>query len=145
MKTFLALSLSYVVFILLINVKMPTIVGILTFKSRINFVLSWVEHGKSIITSGPGDFFMDGSKVEVPFDVHWVIPRKIHVTSKWYFKLLGFDKQVLNTYFQYILCNKITNFIIFDLSLIYQALQCLGLMKMVSICNIFVKNTVKPV
>ena len=28
------------VFIMLINVKMPTIVGILTFMSRINFVLS---------------------------------------------------------------------------------------------------------
>ena len=33
------LSLSDVVFIMLINVKMPTIVGILTFMSRINFVL----------------------------------------------------------------------------------------------------------
>ena len=53
MKKFLALSLSDVVFIMLINVKMPTIVGILTFMSRINFVLSWVEHGKSFITSGP--------------------------------------------------------------------------------------------
>ena len=42
------------VFIMLINVKMPTIVDILTFMSRINFVLSWVEHGKSFITSGPG-------------------------------------------------------------------------------------------
>ena len=40
MKTLLALSLSDVVFIMLINVKMPTIVGILTFMSRINFVLS---------------------------------------------------------------------------------------------------------
>ena len=59
MKTFLASSLSDVVFIMLINVKMPmivslsdvrfimlinvkmpTIVGILTFMSRINFVLS---------------------------------------------------------------------------------------------------------
>ena len=30
--------------------KMPTIVGILTFMSRINFVLSWVEHEKSFIT-----------------------------------------------------------------------------------------------
>ena len=29
-----------VVFIMLINVKMPTIVGILTFMSRINFMLS---------------------------------------------------------------------------------------------------------
>ena len=34
------------------NVKMPTIVCILTFTSRINFVLSWVEHEKSFITSG---------------------------------------------------------------------------------------------
>ena len=39
-KKLLALSLSNVVFIMLINVKMPTIVGILTFMSRINFVLS---------------------------------------------------------------------------------------------------------
>ena len=31
---------SDVVFIMLINVKMPTIVGILTFMSRINFMLS---------------------------------------------------------------------------------------------------------
>ena len=37
---FLALSLSDVVFILLMSVKMPMIVGILTFMSRINFVLS---------------------------------------------------------------------------------------------------------
>ena len=39
-KTFLALSLSAIVFIMLINVKMPTIAGILTFIIRINFVLS---------------------------------------------------------------------------------------------------------
>ena len=38
---------------MLINVKMPTIVGILTFMSRISFVLSCVVHGKSFITSGP--------------------------------------------------------------------------------------------
>ena len=42
------------VFILLINAKMPTIVGILTFMSRINFMLSSVEYEKSFITSGPG-------------------------------------------------------------------------------------------
>ena len=35
-----ASSLSDAVFIMLINVKMPTIVGILPFMSRINFVLS---------------------------------------------------------------------------------------------------------
>ena len=40
MKKFLALSLSDVVFIVLIKVNMPTIVGILTFMSRMNFVLS---------------------------------------------------------------------------------------------------------
>ena len=39
-KKCLALCLSDVVFIMLINVKMPTIVGILTFMSRIKFVLS---------------------------------------------------------------------------------------------------------
>ena len=37
---------------MLINVKMPTIVGILTFMSRINFLLSRVEHEKSFITLG---------------------------------------------------------------------------------------------
>ena len=40
-------------FFLLMNVKMPTIVGILTFMSRKNFMVSWVEHEKSFITSGP--------------------------------------------------------------------------------------------
>ena len=39
-KKFLALCLSGVVSIMLINVKMPTIVGILTFIRMINFVLS---------------------------------------------------------------------------------------------------------
>ena len=38
-KTFLAFILSSVVFIMLINVKMPTIVGILTFMSMINGML----------------------------------------------------------------------------------------------------------
>ena len=47
-KKFLALSFSNVVFIMLINVKMPTIVGILTFVSRINDVLSCVEHEKKL-------------------------------------------------------------------------------------------------
>ena len=41
-------------FFLLINVKMPTIVGILTFMSRKNLMLSWAGHEKSFITSGPG-------------------------------------------------------------------------------------------
>ena len=48
------LKLSDVVYILLINVKMPPSVGILTFMSRINSILSWVEHKKSYISSGLG-------------------------------------------------------------------------------------------
>ena len=40
MKKFLALNRTDVVSIMLINVKMPTIVDILIFRSRINFVLS---------------------------------------------------------------------------------------------------------
>ena len=75
-KLFSCSTLPSTKFILLINVKMPTIVGILTFISMINttseslkarkfgilrlfslmsswnFVLSWVEHEKSFITSG---------------------------------------------------------------------------------------------
>ena len=38
-KIFLAFRRSDVVFIMLLNVEMPTIVGILTFMSMINFVL----------------------------------------------------------------------------------------------------------
>ena len=39
---------------MLTNVKMPTIVGILTFIRRIEFVLSLVEHDKYVITSISG-------------------------------------------------------------------------------------------
>ena len=39
-KTFLASKLLNGIFMMLINIKMPTIVGISTFMSRINFVLS---------------------------------------------------------------------------------------------------------
>ena len=44
----LCFQIDNVVFIMLINIKMPTIVGILTFISMINFVLSSVEHEKSL-------------------------------------------------------------------------------------------------
>ena len=62
MKRILALSLSDVEFIMLVNVKMmlvnvkmPTIVGILTFISKINFMLSRVEHDTNFITPGRQD------------------------------------------------------------------------------------------
>ena len=44
---------------------MPKIVGILTFMSRMNFVLSGVQHGKSFITSGPGLTFLFACKGQV--------------------------------------------------------------------------------
>ena len=40
-------------FFLLIDVKMPTVVGILTLMSKKKFMLSCVEHEKSFIASGP--------------------------------------------------------------------------------------------
>ena len=46
-----ALKLLDVVSILLINVKMQTIVGILTFISRINSMLNCAVHGNSFKTS----------------------------------------------------------------------------------------------
>ena len=57
---------------MLINVKMPKIVGILTFMSRIHFVLS-VEHGKSFITSGPGSH-VDSllANVILPLQTVWI-------------------------------------------------------------------------
>ena len=42
-----AFNISDDVFIMLINVKMPIIVGILTFMSMINVMLSLVEHEKT--------------------------------------------------------------------------------------------------
>ena len=68
-KTFFMHSSAEAKIILLINIKMSTIVGILTFISRVNYRLRWskpeimrslnfmrslVEHEKCFITSGPG-------------------------------------------------------------------------------------------
>ena len=50
---FLGSDKPRMLFFLFINVKMPTIVGILTFMSWKNFMLNSVEHEKSFITSGP--------------------------------------------------------------------------------------------
>ena len=80
-KKLLASSLSDVVFIMLINVKMPTIFGILTFMSRINFVLSWVEHGKSFITSGPG--FIRSQLKSVEQKYKWITVQSLCNTMFW--------------------------------------------------------------
>ena len=49
-STFLGSDKLIMLFFMFINVKMPTIVGILTFMSRKNFM---TKHEKSFITSGP--------------------------------------------------------------------------------------------
>ena len=51
MKTVIAFKRSDVVFIILINIKKAKK---LTFMSKINFMLSLVEHDKSFTISGPG-------------------------------------------------------------------------------------------
>ena len=51
-KTYLACKLPDDVYVMIIKVKMPTTVGILTFKSMINFVLVWVERGKGFYHLG---------------------------------------------------------------------------------------------
>ena len=51
---FLGSGKPRMLFFPLINVKMPTVVGILTCMSRKSFMLSWVEHKKSFITLGAG-------------------------------------------------------------------------------------------
>ena len=48
-KAFLASKLSNVFFVMLINVKMQTLVGILTFMSMIHFMHTSIEHEKSLI------------------------------------------------------------------------------------------------
>ena len=51
-SVFLGSDKPRMLFCLLMNVKMPTIVGSLTFISRKHFMLSCVEHG-FFMTSGP--------------------------------------------------------------------------------------------
>ena len=52
-RLFLGSDKSTMLFFRLMNVKMPTVIGILTFMNRKNFMLSWVEYENFFITSGP--------------------------------------------------------------------------------------------
>ena len=81
MKKFLALSFSDAVFIMLINVKMPTIVGILTFMSRINFVLSWVELEKSFIASGQVKEIYTCITIKILLVSHALINAQPHISE----------------------------------------------------------------
>ena len=51
-RNYLAFNFSDVVLIMLINIKRPIIVDILTFMSMIHLMLSRVEHDKSVVTPG---------------------------------------------------------------------------------------------
>ena len=75
-------------FVLLIYVKMPTIVGILTFMGRKNFMLNSLEHEKSFITSGPGKQigslkscfpFIEMKKKQGAVPVHFKLTKTIEV------------------------------------------------------------------
>ena len=57
---FLGSDKPRMLFFPLINVKMPTIIGILTFMSRKIFMLSRIEHEKSFITSEQGTIELKG-------------------------------------------------------------------------------------
>ena len=57
-SVFLGSDKPIMLFFLLINIKMPTIAGIVTFLSRNKFIFSLVEHD-FIIPSGPD--FVTGS------------------------------------------------------------------------------------
>ena len=61
---------------MLINVKMPTIVGILTFMSRINFLLNLVEYEKSFITSGPDLIYMLTTEMVTGYGKNWGVVHK---------------------------------------------------------------------
>ena len=52
-SAFLGSDKPGMLFFMLMNFKMSTVVGILTIMSRKNFMLNRAEHEKSFITSGP--------------------------------------------------------------------------------------------
>ena len=72
--------------IILINVKMTTNIGIFTFMSRINFMLSGVEHEKSFITSGPVHQYCFGDKGRCQIYHKSIMP---HVSKVFIFGTMG--------------------------------------------------------
>ena len=85
---FLGSHLPTMLFFLLINVKMPTIVGILTLMSRKNFMLSRVEHEKSFITLGPGEQNTGFIKMVDKFDMN-LTPYRGRVGSNHLHEIIG--------------------------------------------------------
>ena len=76
---------------MLINVKMPTIVGILilTIMSMIHFMLNCVEHEKSFITSGPDVFRLVNLQTQIRLAI-WkcnnkIIPQSLHSLPQYFY------------------------------------------------------------
>ena len=71
---------------LLINMKMPTFVGIFIFISRGNSILSWVGHKKSFITSGLG------VRIYKVITVGTSLHTNINFTCMCYWRLFNIDR-----------------------------------------------------
>ena len=112
------------IFIMLINIKKPTkFLGILTFISMINFMLSWVEHEKSFITSEPGVRCAPG-----PYGLVFNSPetnlRFRHLTS--YNKGIKFSHlQDFSTYHIYALNYSVNKHILLYYPIVYIQSNCL--------------------
>ena len=72
---------------MLINMKKPTVVGIFIFISRENFILSWVEHEKSFITSGPDLSVYAPRQLKFYFSVETYALISLRIISPQYFLL----------------------------------------------------------
>ena len=83
-------------FFLLINVKMPTIVGILTFMSRKNSCSVELNMKKSFITSGPGIIIhiIAGWNTVEAVTFRLPLSNAVSLTHTLYVKTHSFDKQV---------------------------------------------------
>ena len=82
---------------------------VLTFTSRINFVLSWVEHEKSFITSGP-DIFLESTYFALPW------PWKLGQGQFGLIKIFINDdklKLLFSSFKKYTMHNKVSNFLCF--------------------------------
>ena len=62
---------------MLINVKTPTSVGILTFMSMVNFMLKSVEHEKSLKLRDQGPELQCGLKVKEDLSQVWTFQHAI--------------------------------------------------------------------
>ena len=102
---------------MLINDKTPTIVGILTFMSRINFVLSWAEYEKSFITSrsdwGVVVSSLTGGTALCPWARHYILcfpanRKRFHNVFVWLYRGFVATQRCVNVFITFsIRCGKV--------------------------------------